>query len=322
MDFVLRDAVEADLDQCLALATDGFLYDDVERAALRRFWLHVVTTKSGAFAIIADARAPSHVIHFGVVVFVDDDRAAAYHRLAQPKIGYAMACDFARGAAPCLTRDEVARANGDAGLNLVISHHGYKDYGDDADRERLRGASYELSRRYLGGWNLSTYTNEVFSANSRREGKEMGEALGFHVHRYRDEQLRAAGIEPARGPWLWSSTRRRALSGTPGMMLALLFTTSSPPRFGFSPAEQDLLALALDGSTDEAIAEASGASLSTIKKRFRTIYLKVERAMKGAESLELAETLSAGTRGVETRRHLMNYLREHRQELRPYVARQ
>jgi hypothetical protein len=321
MDFYLRDAVEADLDQCLALSTDRFLYNDAELAALRRMWLHVVTTKSGAFAIIADAREPSHVIHFGVVVFVDDDRADAYHRLAEPKIGYAMACEFARGASPCLARGEVARANGDAGLNLVISHHGYEDNGDDGDRERLRGATYELSRRYLGGWNLRSYTNEVFSANSQREGKEMGEALGFQVRRYRDEQLRAAGIELERGPWLWSSTRRQAMSGTPGIMLALLFTTFSPPRFGFTPSEQDLLGLALEGSTDEAIAQSTGASLSTIKKRFRTLYIRVERATAAAESSMLTEAFSAGTRGVETRRHLMNYLREHRQELRPYLAR-
>src|SRR5580704_8003222 len=97
MDFVLRDAREPDLAQCLALTTDRFLYDDAQLGALRRMWADIVSTKSGALPVIADARSPSHIVHFAVQVFVTDERADGYHRLAAPKIAHAMVQDYDRG---------------------------------------------------------------------------------------------------------------------------------------------------------------------------------------------------------------------------------
>jgi hypothetical protein len=283
-------------------------------------WSDIVSTKSGSFPVIADARSPSHIVHFAVQVFVDDERADAYHRLASPKLAYRMVEDSAAGLRPYLDRNEIARANAAARLNLVISHHGYEAPHQDEDLERLRAASYESSRRHFFGWNLRTYTNEVYSHDSLREGREMGKALGFRPRQYSDEQLLIAGIPSGKAPWVWLAAREDAIAGPAGLTQALLFSSFSPPRFGFSFPEQDTLMLALDGHTDEAIAETMGASLSTIKKRFRTIYAKVQDASTDEEAVIQSEGPSAGARGVETRRRILNYLRDHRQELRPYLA--
>jgi DNA-binding CsgD family transcriptional regulator len=303
----------------LALTTDRFLYDGAQLAGLRRMWSDIVSTKSGSFPVIADARSPSHILHFAVQVFVDDERADMYHRLAQPKLAHRMVEDFEAGRRPYLDRNQIARANAAGRLNIVVTHHGYRAPTQDEAIERLRAASYESSRRHFFGWNLRTYTNEVYANDSLRDGKEMGEALGFRLHQYGAEQLRTAGIPPDRAPWVWLA-RRDAIASPAGLTQALLFSSFSPPRFGFTLLEQDTLLLALDGHTDEAIAETSGASLSTIKKRFRTIYAKVQDASTDEETAILSEAVSMGARGVETRRRILNYLREHRQELRPYLA--
>lgn len=89
--------------------------------------------------------------------------------------------------------------------------------------------------------------------------------------------------------------------------MAMLFGQYTPPRCGFSANEQLILMLALDGKTDEAIACALNASVATVKKRFRIIYEKFGLGGDGA-------------RGAETRRHLLNSVREHPEELRPYAS--
>ncbi len=318
MDFALRDAVESDLDQCLLLVTDRFLYDASHLAALRRMWSHIVASQSGLVHVIADASDPSHVVHFGAMVFVSDENADRYHRCMSPKIACALVEEWDAGRKAFLTRSEIARANASTGLNLLVANHGHEEPIDDESLERLRFASNEHAVRDFRGWNLRSYTNEAFTLNPERDGKKMGEALGFRVGHYTDVQLREAGIPVDKRPYLWMATRQDVAVGPVGLALGMLFRSFSRPRFCFVAAEQDLLRLALDGHTDIAIASLMNTSLTTTKKRFRTIYEKVRVASTAWEEPLLSEPLTNGARGVETRRHLLSYLRSHPEELRPY----
>ena len=82
------------------------------------------------------------------------------------------------------------------------------------------------------------------------------------------------------------------------------------PRFQFSPGEQNLLELSMLDMADDDIAARLHVSLDAIKKRWRSIYGKVELADPGL----LAERDS----GTEQRRALLSYLRMHLEEIRPY----
>src|ERR1700694_1541158 len=318
MEFVFRDAVESDLDQCLALATDRFLYDKEHLTALRSMWSHVIKSKSGMADVIADARAPSCVVPFGTAVFVSDESAERYHGCTYPRIGYSIVQGWQAGRHPFLSREEIALANAGGGLNLVITHHGYKEPGDNESLERLRSATYEQAMMNMRGWNLRTYTNEIFARNPQREGKETGEALGLRVGRYAEDRLREVGIPAHKEPWVWMATRDDAAVGPVGLALGLLFRSFSPPRFGFVFSEQEMLKLALDGHTDDSISSVMCTSIATTKKRFRAIYEKVQSSTGGWEILTLSEPSASAVRGVEMRRHLLNYLREHPEELHPY----
>ncbi|MGB6522202.1 MAG: hypothetical protein WBE83_10555 [Candidatus Cybelea sp.] len=317
MDFVLRRAVESDLDQCLALTTDRFLYDPEQLTMLRDMWCHIITTKDGIMAVLAEASHVSHVRFFFTAAFVSNESVGNYHRLSRPKIAHAMVEQFHRGAHPFLSRLETAHANAAGTVNVVLAHHGYEERHDESN-EKTRAATYQLVRKYLSGWNLRTYTNEVFARDSNRDGKEMGEALGFRTRRYTEQQLRHAGIPPDRAPWVWTATRQDALSKPAGLGLALIFLSFSRPRFGFSFAEQDTLELALDGHTDEGIASAMNTSTATIKKRFRAIHEKVEDATLDELTALVREPAKVGVRGPESRRWILNYLRDHHEEMRPY----
>lgn len=321
MDFVLRDAVESDLDQCLALLTDRFLYDDAQLGALTRMWAHIISSRCGMANVIAERDRPARLIQFGTLVFVDDERAAQYHALLRPGIGRSLLYEWHANEKPFLSRDQVASANADGNLNLVVTHHGHVEPDDSLTTERMRSATYEQALAVFRGWNLRTYINEIFTSNPLRDGKEMGAANGFRLGRYTDDQLQAAGIPSERAPWIWMATRDDVADRPVGIALSLLFNTFSAPRFRLTFCEQELLKLAMEGHTDESISRITDTSLTTTKKRFRTIYEKVEIATSPLEPLHLPHTDGACVRGAEIRRHLLKYLVEHPEELRPYEYR-
>jgi hypothetical protein len=311
--------LETDIERCLALTTDRFLYDVGGVPALASFWTRLINAKTGLPPlVITEADDPANLIYFSTMVAVSDARADRYHGLAQPKIGLSMAQELASGHELFLAREEVALANASTGINLVVTHHGY-EVRDDASSTRLRTATYELARRYLTGWNLRSYTNEIYAENAERDGKLMGEALGFRVKQFPPEALDAAGLPVEKQPWVWLATREDAVARPVGLPLAMLFLSFSVPKFGFGEVEQEMLNLALEGLTDESIAAAMGSSLSSVKKRFRTIYEKVQDSFESKPVAAIRGPLGDGSRGIETRRRLLNYLRDHREELHPYL---
>lgn len=82
------------------------------------------------------------------------------------------------------------------------------------------------------------------------------------------------------------------------------------PRFEFSLGEQKLLELSLLDVPDDDIAASLRLSMDAIKKRWRSIYTKVDLAD--------AELLAELDSGVDQRRALLSYLRMHLEEIRPY----
>jgi hypothetical protein len=82
------------------------------------------------------------------------------------------------------------------------------------------------------------------------------------------------------------------------------------PRFRFSFGEQRLLEYALLESSDEEAAKELHLSEDAIKKRWRSIYGKVEKTDP--------DLLVAADSGAARRRTLLRYLRQNLAELRPY----
>ncbi|MEO9171238.1 MAG: hypothetical protein ABI282_11540 [Candidatus Baltobacteraceae bacterium] len=280
-------------------------------------WSYIIDSGAGEAGVLVDPHRPDEVLFSGFSVFVSDERAQGYHSLLRPHIAYSMALELSSGGHPFLTLDEIGRANADTGLNLVITHYGFTaEAGDDGLGDKLRYSTYESFRKHHEGLNFRSFTNEVFDPSSQK----MGVGWGFRVGWYADDQLRAADIPLDRAPCVWMTTRDDAHANPGAVFPSLLFRSFEQPHFRFNLQEQRLLKLALDGYTDETISSTLGTSVSTTKKKFRSIYEKVSDCEFSAASVELAPARSDGARGVEVRRHLLNYLRCHPQELHPYNA--
>jgi hypothetical protein len=90
-----------------------------------------------------------------------------------------------------------------------------------------------------------------------------------------------------------------------------------PPMLGFSRREQRLLSCAIQGATDEHLAENLGTSLPAVKKTWASIYRRVEDHLPGLMPESVESGTPAGVRGKEKRRRLLAYVREHLEEWRP-----
>lgn len=315
MDFLLRDGEVPDIDRCIALLHSPFFHEPAQHDDLRAMWRHAIETKSGITALAIDP-ADDAIIHFGLTVAVSDDRAARYQVCEEPLIARRVLSEWTSGGRPFLNAAEIARANAGEGLNLVVLYYGGRLSRDQPD-ERMYAANYESSRRVFSGWNIRSHLTEIFTGNWQGNGKEWGASLGFRIGQYTAEQLEDAGIPHDLAPCVWW-TRREDAGTNPGWALTLLFTSYARPHLGFTLAEQELLTLALDGHTDELIARRARTSVALVKKRFRAINEKAQDG--GVKTGPSAPDLSNGVRGAEMRRHLLHYLREHPEELRPYDA--
>ena len=72
---------------------------------------------------------------------------------------------------------------------------------------------------------------------------------------------------------------------------------------------------ALLNESDSEIASAMTISLDAVKKTWRRAYDRV--AMAAPSLLGKATAAASNRRGTEKRRHLLEYLRDHLEELRP-----
>jgi DNA-binding CsgD family transcriptional regulator len=116
-------------------------------------------------------------------------------------------------------------------------------------------------------------------------------------------------------PHVLGLTRELAL-GQIGSWAGSLFIYQ-PPQFGLRPSEQRLLTTALDGGTDEELAEELGISLSAVKKAWRTIYQRIAGSQPALLPDDSTVQGWGGKRGKEKKQRLIAYLREHPEELRP-----
>jgi hypothetical protein len=91
----------------------------------------------------------------------------------------------------------------------------------------------------------------------------------------------------------------------------------TPPMFRFGKGEQRLLRAALEGFTDLELVEELQIKKEAIKKRWASIYEQVQQTMPNLLPQSDCDTNSK--RGRQKRHHLLAYLRNHPEELRPFL---
>ena len=329
LDLTYRPASLDDLVGCLDTLQRCYGDDPVLVARLPGVWRRLMEDRAMIAPVLEDRSAPltdrrRRIRTLGASVFVTDAFAAEVREGRCPLVGAQIARRILADRSPVLTFPEIQRANRKNGLNLCVLHCDYRVPPRDMPEDgALIEKHIEMYFHYHCGYQLKEYLHEVYGEESRRWMVESGmevrtDYAGIDSHEL--TRWRANGGGRDRGPYVIGLTRAEAYGRTGSRAFPMFVHT--PAGLGFRLAEQELLLRALAGETDEELADSLNLSLSAIKKRWSAIYDRVWEAhlerVLGIDADEPAD--SRGRRGSERRRHLLNYLQNHPEELQPVNA--
>jgi hypothetical protein len=283
---------------------------------LRPAWLRLLSSDGFcSTAIIEEVveGARSRILGVGVSVVLSDDFLSEVKTPPFFWMGPELAKRMARGDhSVLLTQKQIREANSFGGLNLAIWQGFVR--AEDSNRPEFWS---ELMEVFLDNHRGFLFKEIVIQGESPVHLEALGHTGGLLLGRdgrYGDfEGIGAQQL--VREPHIVGITREIALQQF-GSWISSLFRYE-PPRFGFTRSEQRLLLSALLGGTDEELSCLLNTSLSAVKKTWRSVYDRV-----AARSPELIPSNSqpdgdVSKRGRDKKRHLIAYLREHPEELRP-----
>ena len=308
-----RPVRPVELEECLSINPKGMGHEIVGRARALAAWQELLKSRSfQSFAIESDESIPGHrIVGFGASVFVS--AAFTKRETADPKPGLnsRLISRIDSGQAIVLTPKQVAYENAQGSLHLIVLQGG--SMLDVLTPEQCQDALRQVGLAVfscLDGYQIRLALMETISAKEIRYAKLFpiwkvrSKFEGFHRHNptsswNRDRALFA--VDRADGPAF-------VVPGGPRREPVLRLRNS----------DQDLLAAALRGSTDLELSEELGLKLPTLKKRWASVFNRV--AIAKPEFLPgLDDNLDRQARGPQKRHHLLAYVREHPEELRPFL---
>lgn len=306
--FEHRPLTPRDLTRVFSLLREGFAFARSDRARLVAMWTALLRTEACLTVGVDDRRRPAEtrLVGCGLSVFVTDDFAARLIA-GQPLLSRAFLEQWESGPRPYLTKKEIAAANAGDGLNLLILHYGWSK---DVTPEEMMTMQHLQTERFIqehAGYLTKEYLHEFFGPQLRDFLLASGLVL---KHDYRGDAWRDALAGVAEEDWPYLAVHG-AEPSRPGTIASIFRSKTARPRFGFSPGEQRLIGLALEGRSDDELASALALSPWTVKKRWQRIYTKVETHEPGLFASE-------GDKLRQRRRFLLTFLRAHPEELRPF----
>jgi hypothetical protein len=310
MQLLGRTTRPSDLDRCIEIVRDGFLYDAESRVALRKMWRDVLARDVGRSAVVFDAGHPERVLAFGVSAAITEARFQAIETSRAPFIGRSLLDDWRRGQDPFLDELSFATANGGGGLHVIAAHNGVDE---SIDARFLPDVLSVLSENFLtqhAGCNIKAFVHESYGMPPEF-AVDMGLRIVPYAPSYAGE---LAGVPPDRKPMILTMTRGDAERHRGNLVMYQTFLRSRRPLCRLGIPERRLLRYALEGLPDDTIAEILEIAPRTLKKRWADVYAAMEPVTG------ISPGGDSGRRGAEVRRHVLRYARQHPEVLHAHSA--
>jgi hypothetical protein len=303
-----------DFDRCVTLLSPAFEPSDRVRAALPSLWrrLHAAGQLHGGVVV---EHTSIEVLAFGMFVFLEEDFVVELLRSPVPHVSGLVYERMLSGQSPVLSARQVAAANTAHGLNMLILHFGLAGVASAKGPAGAIAAAQTGFRQCSTGYRLARVLQEAHAVAELPFFAAGGFLVKSEFDRFYAEHP-GDRPPPERRPHLMGLFRTDPECRFPGNALADLFQPTPDPRVHFSAAEQRVLIHAVLDESDEAIAQRLGISHDAVMKTWRRIHHRV--TMRAPEIVEGAAD-NASIRGKERRRRLLQYLRYHPEELRPFL---
>lgn len=298
----------ADVREAVHLVPEWLPLGDDVRNALPAIWTRLLGHPGFNADVIEDLSRPvgDRLMGLGMAIALNTEWEQLIERNPPAYAAAALYRDLLHGRFAPPDDRELGRRNASGKVSfLVLHYHQRLSDMENPDTLEMLGAAMELFRRAHSGYRLQGLYQEGIGDQ------------GFYLTSMGFRQLTSR--EPSgKVPELYGLDRAHARRLMPGMPVRDAFQFT-PPQFGFTLSERKLLRLAVQQMTDTQIGDELGLSAHTVKKLWRTIFLRVLDVMPGLFD-DQTDGGDMGTRGPEKRRSLLGYLYQHLEELRPYCS--
>lgn len=299
-----RPISEADLSECLAIQP-ACLGDQIAgRSTALRVWRELVDSASFLGNVIESERPVGgrRIVACGMGVFVSAAFADSEVGNPMPGLNSRIVAGVAAGESLVLSRTEIGAGNAGKGVDFVNMYGTWRDgilNGDQlAEVQALLGTSFV---EHFSGYRFNRVLKEAIG----RPRIDLARATGTY---------RVVAEFPETGSALAVATRESVLSA-PYSVAASLYRYQKP-LLRLRPAEQKVLAAALAGKTDAELSAELGLSIEAVKKRWMSIFDRVDEFKSEILNNSGPESES---RGPQKRHRVVAYIRNHPEELRPYA---
>ena len=302
---IARQMRDGELDEALSVHPRIIGDELIGRRRAVAAWRSLLSNPAFAHVVLEFDRPVRgcRVAAFGASVFVSSAFVDDELRDPRPGLNARLIATIDAHCSAVVSLAELRRANTFDGLNFVCLAATWRR--DALSPEQVAEVEAQMavaSLETFGGYRLRVVVTEL------RDGVDMAQAEAWRV-------FKIIRFQPALGG-LAVCDRSQALS-VPGSVGAVLFHHREPV-LGLSLTDQQLLAAAMRGSTDNALADALGVKLATVKKRWASVFDHVAKHECGVVPRSDG-AVDRGTRGPQKRHLLLAYLRDHPEELRPHL---
>jgi DNA-binding CsgD family transcriptional regulator len=319
INLIVRGGFVEDIDPCYALHRSlGLPYTAASWRVLPAMWRTLLLKGSMKLSLVEDRARPlgSRIVSFNAILFVTDEFCSQARSTLPPYLSVELARRYLSHQLPVLNHKQIATANARSGLNVAMCFEDRALDGFSPEQVlALRAKQSEALHLTLRGYRMKEFLAEQIGEENLQWMLDAGTRLRRD---YSDCFGKGNVSEPEswQRPWLVGLTKDEAFAHA-GSNIASLFIFTAP-RFHFSRSQRVLLQHALMGETCEKLAASLCLSPWTVKKRWHAIYERVSDVDNELLPPPIAYGPHGTSRGVERRRQLLCYLRQHFEELRPF----
>lgn len=311
-----RSLDAADIEQCVDLLRGHAAYPAEVLAMLPRVWATLLRESACIGSILewVHEHAPRTPVAFGMSVFVANATVRTACESSEPFLAARLIRAERQKASPILRPKEIRQLNAGAGLNLIVLHYTIAKgrVPSTSIPLILHASMVEFLHRHRGyriNQVIQEFWDEIDPAYSRP-------GWGHIRNHYAAFTATSAHTQsPVRVEPVLIGLHRDEVEPNPGATIMSPLFCCGAPRLGLSEASQSLLSRALLGQTDLDLARELGIALPTVKSRWRKIYQQV--AARAPDVIQQAQNERV-SRGKEKRRHVLDYVRSHPEELLPH----
>lgn len=299
-----RPFAEADLVECLEIQPACIGDQAVGRARALGIWQNLLDSPAFMANVIEAERQPGRprIVGCGMGVFVDPAFAARELNNPRPGLNSRIIDSIAAGQSVVLDREAIASGSAGRGLDFVNMYGTWRDGALDADElaelQALLGTSFVEA---FAGYRFNRVLKEAIG----QARIDLARATGSY---------RLIAEFPASASALFAVSPESARAAP--YSVATRMYRYHEPVLHLRPAEQALLTAALDGKTDAELSADLGISIEAVKKRWITIFARVDEYIPEVLSPNVVD---GSRRGPQKRHRVVAYIRAHLEELRPFA---